>query len=259
MSPKVGGTHASPPGPGVDAAGDAEFRDTLLKHLSTLPPGDLDAVSAKLEALGNQLDFRKYEGPLFELLLVGALLAPGGSYVEDGAERSPFSILTSTKHPVETADMKKHVDVFNRLIRRCVHRRPSQRILVLTLCRMSRYKYLQKLFEENALTEILQYANKWKGEDLDKLTFATALFISTGLASPNVLLTLKKENLVRDGTQSEATIRRFLTVFVRRSVPGLLDQGLPGLPHCRVGRSPFELVAPRWRHQDRRLLPASEE
>lgn len=96
----------------------SEFRDQILKHLSTLPPNDFDAVAAKLDSLGNQLDYRKYEGPLFEVLLVGGILAPGGSYVDDGAERSPFSIITSTTYPIDQPDMKKHVDVFNKLIRR---------------------------------------------------------------------------------------------------------------------------------------------
>lgn len=156
-----------------------EFRDQILKHLSTLPPNDLDAVAAKLDTLGNQLDYRKYEGPLFEVLLVGGILAPGGSFIDDGAEKSPFSILTSTQYPIDQADMKKHVDVFNKLIRR--------------------YKYLQKIFEENALTGLLQYINKFEGPDLEKLAYSLALFISTGLTSANVLLTLQKEHLVKDG------------------------------------------------------------
>lgn len=240
----------------------SEFRDTLLKHLSTLPPGDLDAVSVKLEALGNQLDFRKYEGPLFELLLVGALLAPGGSFVEDGAEKSPFSILTSTKTPVETADMKKHVDVFNRLIRRYVRVFRASKARRTHAVSPRSYKYLQKLFEENALTEILQYANKWKGADLDKLTFATALFISTGLAAPNVLLTLKKENLVRDGASSVSpsagSVLR-LPFALCRGIPGFHHQGLSSIPGCRVGGPSLERT-PSWRsHQHLQLFPAPEK
>lgn len=98
--------------------------------------------------------------------------------------------------------MKKHVDVFNRLIRRSVG--PLALEPWLMSSSLDRYKYLQKLFEENALTEILQYANKWKDHDLEKLTFATALFIATGLASSSILLTLQKENLVKDGERAPA-------------------------------------------------------
>lgn len=185
-----------------------EFRDQLLKHFSTLPPNDLDAVAAKLDILGNQLDYRKYEGPLFEILLVGGILAPGGNFLDDGAERSPFSLLTSTQYPVDLADMKKHVEVFHKLIRR--------------------YKYLQKLFEENALTGLLQYINKFEGPDMDKLAHALALFIATGLTSSNVLLTLQKEHLVKDGVSLNfitKVFRAYLQVESADHLSGSLRRG----------------------------------
>lgn len=65
-----------------------------------------------------QLDYRKYEQELFEILLVGGLLAPGGGFLEDGTPKSTFSVVGSAKEPVEVADVKKIVDVFNKLMRR---------------------------------------------------------------------------------------------------------------------------------------------
>lgn len=67
-----------------------------------------------------QLDYRKYEQELFEILLVGGILAPGGGFLEDGSVKSSFSVLGSAKSPVEVGDMKKIVDVFNKLMRRWV-------------------------------------------------------------------------------------------------------------------------------------------
>lgn len=61
---------------------------------------------------------RRYEEQLFQLLLVGRLLAAGGGFVQDGAAPSPFSVLGSTKEPVQVADVKPVVEVFNKLIRR---------------------------------------------------------------------------------------------------------------------------------------------
>lgn len=66
-----------------------------------------------------QLDYRKYEQELFEILLVGGLLAPGGGFL-DVAPKSSFSILASAKEPVEVGDVKKIVEVFNKLMRRYV-------------------------------------------------------------------------------------------------------------------------------------------
>jgi hypothetical protein len=54
------------------------------------------------------------------VLLVGGLLAPGGGFIDDGSAKSSFSVIGSAKEPVEIADMKKIVDVFHKLMRRCV-------------------------------------------------------------------------------------------------------------------------------------------
>ncbi|KAK4694633.1 hypothetical protein P7C70_g8702, partial [Phenoliferia sp. Uapishka_3] len=154
------------------------FRDQLIKHLESVPPGDFDAVASKLDVLGNQLDYRKYEQQLFEILLVGGLLAPGGGFAEDGAPKSTFSVVGAAKEPVDVADVQKIVDVFNKLMRR--------------------YKYLQKPFEETALKGILQYTNKFNPIEQEKLAVSTAVFVSSGLASASVLNVLKKEHLVKD-------------------------------------------------------------
>ncbi|SCZ89291.1 BZ3500_MvSof-1268-A1-R1_Chr9g10358 [Microbotryum saponariae] len=169
------------------------FRDQLIKHLESVPEHDFDAVASKLDVLGNQLDYRKYEQQLFELLLVGGLLAPGGGFLDDGAAKSTFSVTGSAKEPVEVSDVKSIVDVFNKLTRR--------------------YKYLQKGFEETALPSILQYSNKFSQIDQEKLAVATALFVAVGLVSASVVLSLKKDHLVKDGT-SVRMLTSFLKAFL---------------------------------------------
>ncbi|KAK4057203.1 hypothetical protein OIO90_001698 [Microbotryomycetes sp. JL221] len=165
------------------------FRDQLLKHLESTS-GEFDAVAQKLEALGNQLDYHKYDQQLFEILLVGGLLAPGGGLIDDASPKSVFSVIDSATSPIEVAQMKKIVEVFNKLIRR--------------------YKYLQKPFEESALRDILQYANKFPEADQEKLAAATALFVTNGLTSSNVLLTFKKDHLTKDTTSA-----KFLTNYCK--------------------------------------------
>lgn len=71
-----------------------------------------------------------------------------------------------------------------------------------------RYKYLQKPFEETALRGILQYTNKFSPVDQEKLAVATSQFVSTGLASANVLVSLKKDHLVKDGALPGASSRQ---------------------------------------------------
>ena len=95
------------------------FRDQLYKHLEGVAKDDFEGYTNKLVQAGSTLEYLKYADALFEILLAGGLLQPGGSYVDDGAPPSPFSVFNA-KEPVEVADVKQYVDVLNKLIRRCV-------------------------------------------------------------------------------------------------------------------------------------------
>lgn len=93
------------------------FRDQLYKHLETVPEGDFDSFATKLIQAGSQLEFLKYADALFEILLVGGLIQPGGSYIDDGVSVSPFTVFNA-KEPVEIDEIKKYIEVLNKLIRR---------------------------------------------------------------------------------------------------------------------------------------------
>jgi len=153
------------------------FRDQLYKHLETVPEYDFDSFTTKLVQAGGTLEFLKYADALFEILLVGGLIQPGGSYVDDGAPVSPFTIFNA-KEPAEVDDIKKYIEVLNKLIRR--------------------YKYLQKPLEESALPGLLQYIHRWSPAQKDKLSIATGLLISQGLANASCLQALTKDHLVKN-------------------------------------------------------------
>ncbi|PPR07407.1 hypothetical protein CVT26_013723 [Gymnopilus dilepis] len=155
----------------------AVFRDQLYKHLETVTPGDFDSVATKLLQAGSSLEYLKYAEPLFEIIFVGGLLQPGGSFVDDGAPPSPFSIFNA-KEPAEVEDIKKYVEVINKLIRR--------------------YKYLQRPLEETALPALLQYIHRWAPEQKDKLAIAIGLLMSQGLANASCLQSLSKDHLVKN-------------------------------------------------------------
>lgn len=59
------------------------FRDAFISVLSAATPGNLEEVSAKLDAAGNTLEYRRYAETLFEILIAGRLL---------GKSRAPFFI-----------------------------------------------------------------------------------------------------------------------------------------------------------------------
>ncbi|CAG8460319.1 12939_t:CDS:2 [Ambispora leptoticha] len=162
----------------------AIFRDSILKVLQNAQPGDFDEISQNLDSAGNNLDYHKYGETLFEILFTGGLLAPGGTFI-DGAERSPFSIFAAEDN---TESIKKHVEVFNKLIRR--------------------YKYLQRSFEDT-IKNLLQYVNKWGTEENNKLATAVGLFAAAQYVNINVLTVLFKEHLVKEGL----SLRFVTTVF----------------------------------------------
>ncbi|KAI6157655.1 hypothetical protein BKA82DRAFT_13882 [Pisolithus tinctorius] len=157
----------------------AVFRDQLYKHLETVDNHDFEAITNKLLQAGPSLDYLKYAEALFEIILAGGLIQPGGSYVDDGAPMSPFSILQA-KHPASVDDLKNYVQVLNKLIRR--------------------YKYLQKPLEEQSLPTLLQYINRWTPDQRDKFSVTVGLLISQGIVSATCLQTLSKDHLVKNDT-----------------------------------------------------------
>lgn len=88
------------------------FRDDLLRSLSTVQAKDYEGYNRVLETLANELDFRKYEAQLFELLILGRLLAPGGNLATD-AEESPFCVIGR-----DLSEIREVAGVFEKLIRR---------------------------------------------------------------------------------------------------------------------------------------------
>jgi len=133
---------------------------------------------------------------LFEILIIGGILEPGG-LLDDDAERSPFSIFSATE---DADDIRKHVEVFNKLIRR--------------------YKYLQRSFEET-LQNILQYINKWSTEENNKLAMAVGFFITSQLASVHVLKVLFKDYLVKDGYSLQFATAALKTILGEQSMDQL--------------------------------------
>lgn len=59
------------------------FRDAVLLGLEKAG-NDLEAISKYLDAAGSKLDYRRYGEVLFDILIAGGLLVPGGSIAQDG-------------------------------------------------------------------------------------------------------------------------------------------------------------------------------
>ncbi|KAI7860612.1 armadillo-type protein [Circinella umbellata] len=197
------------------------FRDQLLQQLNTVEKNNFDEISAKLDVAGNTLEYRKYAETLFEVLIIGGIVEPGG-IINDSAERSSFSIFSAA----EDADIiKQHVNVLNKLIRR--------------------YKYLQRSLEDT-LKHVLQFINKWQSAETSKLAMATGYIITSQLTSVSVLKVLLKDYLVKDGASLEFATNVFRTILSEQSI----DQFGKMLISSGMDSKLIDLFPPNKREED---------
>lgn len=165
------------------------FRDAIIQGLNETD-GDLEKVSKYLDTAGAKLDYRRYAEVLFDVLIAGGQLAPGGSIVED-----PDPNKLSKTHVCvfgleeSTEKIKSFYEVYYKLLRR--------------------YKYLEKSFEES-LKKLILFLKGYHESDQRKLATITGIFLATGFCSAKVLSSLFEDHLVKDGLSLD-----FATVMFR--------------------------------------------
>ncbi|MCO5549676.1 hypothetical protein L7F22_003149 [Adiantum nelumboides] len=164
-----------------------EFAEQLLKFLEPVQENDWEGLLQALDKAGNTLDYH---------LFYGGLLAPGGSYLDEDIPLSKFSVFAAKAADIE--NVKPIVSTLEKLIRR--------------------FKFLQKPLEEQNLSNLIQYASRYPVEERKKLAVATALLIQMNLVNANVLLTLQKEHLVKEGVSLADYFSRRATRETRDSV-----------------------------------------
>lgn len=129
------------------------FRDAVIAGLEKTG-GDLDAISKYLDSAGNKLDYRRYGEVLFDILIAGGLLVPGGSISQDGEKPSTDCCIFTASEDLDA--MHSHEQVFIKLMRR--------------------YKYLEKMFEEE-MKKVLIFIKGFTPSERIKLARMTALWI----------------------------------------------------------------------------------
>jgi len=160
---------------------------------------DMEQVYKFLDSAGNKLDYRRYGEVLFDILIAGGLLIPGGSISQDGDK--PFTNACIFKAPSDMESMRNHEQVFIKLMRR--------------------YKYLEKMFEEE-MKKVLVYIKGFTPEERIKLARMTALWLGNGSVPPSVLTVLSNEHLVKDGIALEFLIEVFQTLKQEKGISALI-------------------------------------
>uniref|UniRef100_A0A8C7J1U8 Basic leucine zipper and W2 domains 1a n=1 Tax=Oncorhynchus kisutch TaxID=8019 RepID=A0A8C7J1U8_ONCKI len=70
-----------------------QFQESIVQGLNQTG-SDLEAVAKFLDASGAKLDYRRYAETLFDILVAGGMLAPGGS-ISDDLTRTEFCLFTA--------------------------------------------------------------------------------------------------------------------------------------------------------------------
>lgn len=161
------------------------FRDDLIEGLTDC--ADVEAASKFLENNPSKLDYRQYDEALFDVLIAGGLLAPGGAIVNDGAAMNPFSAFL-TENTLE--EQQKIADMLRAMIRR--------------------YKYLQVSLEE-AVTKILRFLVGYPEDNLEKLACHVGFLLSYSLITTKPVMAIT----TIDKAVSAGTSLKFLTDVIK--------------------------------------------
>lgn len=199
----------------------AGFRDIVIQGLNEAGK-DLDALSKFLDTSSSKLDYRRYGETLFDILLAGGNLAPGGSIVIEPDPTKPSKTefcIFAAENDLEL--LRGYAQVFMKLIRR--------------------YKYLEKTLEDE-FKKVLVFLKGFTVEDRQKLAKVCALLIAGGQVPPTVLSSTLQDHLVKDGIALEFVMmvlkiwldeRDSVTVWASLRKAGLDNRLLEFLPVSR--------------------------
>uniref|UniRef100_A0A3P9CGP3 Basic leucine zipper and W2 domains 1a n=2 Tax=Haplochromini TaxID=319058 RepID=A0A3P9CGP3_9CICH len=160
-----------------------QFQESIVQGLNQTGT-DLEAVAKFLDASGAKLDYRRYAETLFDILVAGGMLAPGGT-LSDDMTRTEYCLFTA-QEDLET--MQAYAQVFNKLIRR--------------------YKYLEKGFEEE-IKKLLLFLKGFTESERNKLAMLTGILLANGSISASILNSLFNENLVKEGVSAAFAVKLF--------------------------------------------------
>ncbi|CAB4009215.1 basic leucine zipper and W2 domain-containing 1-A isoform X1, partial [Paramuricea clavata] len=161
------------------------FRDSVITGLEK-SGNDFENVSAFLDNPGNKLNYHAYGEQLFEILIAGGLLAPGGSIILEG-EKPKTSICVFEANE-DSATLRSYVQLYQKLIRR--------------------FKYLQRSFDE-VLDKIIVFMKGFTEEQRMKLATVYAMILANSMTQGTFLSKLRNEHLVKEGISLQFITRLF--------------------------------------------------
>ncbi|CAH1960090.1 unnamed protein product [Acanthoscelides obtectus] len=153
------------------------FRDAIISGLDKCS-NDFEAISRYLDGAGNKLDYRRYGECLFDILIAGGILVPGGSLSQEGdGPHKTEACIFNTPDEINMEMMKNWEQVFIKLMRR--------------------YKYLEKIFQDE-IKKVLVFVKYFSLSERKKLSVMVYLWIANGSVPFNAIVVLNNSHLVKD-------------------------------------------------------------
>ncbi|XP_071356287.1 eIF5-mimic protein 1 [Trachinotus anak] len=162
------------------------FRDTIVAGLNEAG-GDLEAVAKFLDSTGSRLDYRRYADTLFDILIAGSMLAPGGTRIDEG-DKTKVTVYCVFTTEESHAALRLYAQVFNKLIRR--------------------YKYLEKAFEEE-IKKLLLFLKAFSESEQTKLAMLTGILLANSTLPPPIITSLFTESVVKEGISALFAVKMF--------------------------------------------------
>ncbi|EFA07694.2 protein krasavietz isoform X1 [Tribolium castaneum] len=153
------------------------FRDAIISGLDQCN-NNFEAISRFLDGAGNKQDYRRYGESLFDILIAGGILVPGGTLLQEG--EAPFktsACIFNSPDEINLETMKSWEQVFIKLMRR--------------------YKYLEKIFQDE-IKKVLMFVKYFTPAERKKLSVMVYLWISNGSIPFSAVLVLSNSHLVKD-------------------------------------------------------------
>uniref|UniRef100_A0AAR2KK70 Basic leucine zipper and W2 domains 1a n=1 Tax=Pygocentrus nattereri TaxID=42514 RepID=A0AAR2KK70_PYGNA len=163
----------------------SQFQESIVQGLNQTGT-DLDAVAKFLDASGAKLDYRRYAETLFDILVAGGMLAPGGT-LSDDMTRTEYCLFTANED-LETMQAYAQVTFDYRALF-CAAECLSDCLLLA----------LQLLLFLKGFTE----------SERNKLAMLTGILLANGNISASILNSLFNENLVKEGVSAAFAVKLF--------------------------------------------------
>uniref|UniRef100_A0A672G0Y6 eIF5-mimic protein 1 n=1 Tax=Salarias fasciatus TaxID=181472 RepID=A0A672G0Y6_SALFA len=170
------------------------FRDTIVSGLNEAG-GDLDAVAKFLDATGSRLDYRRYADALFDILIAGSMLAPGGTRIDEGDRTK------AAAHCVFTAE-ESHAAL------RLYAQVPPIQISGEGL-RGGNQKGRKLLL-------LLLFLKAFSESERAKLATLTGVLLAGGTLPPPIICSLFTESLVKEGISAAFAVKMFKAWIAER-------------------------------------------